>query len=489
MNHHYRSPRSQRPWTPDEARDAQDMAFADFAVKYPDRTYTAWTNARLRARRAADEHTTLAELAPLTTPPAAPPPPSPPSSHQDRFFRAIAANGLDQLPPPDRRRLTISLANEMSRMTALPHADPATPPPPAAPPPGFWRNIITRADGEGDTISPPPPTPEAPAEKKVIRYQDFEADGDISDTDFLDAFISWQNARNAKFAATSRLDHRLRISTADDGLPIAIAFPSDWHLGNAGVDHARIVSDVDLLCSHPRLFCALGGDPIDNFIIDKMIAASRSQLAQVDAQWVMFRALVNKLSDSGSLLFVGSGNHDQWTERLAGIDGITSALRGKRVLNTGEGGFIEVEVGSQTYGIYRKHKPTRFNSHYNPTHFLKQMLRMGTPWDFDIGVSEHFHNCNIELGEHRPGTGRDRLFITTGSYKVKDPYAEGLGYYGGGYGVPVVVLFPDRHEMMPFKRLSQAITVLDAYARPAPITPKAHRAIQPLGVRTGGGAI
>jgi hypothetical protein len=90
------------------------------------------------------------------------------------------------------------------------------------------------------------------------------------------------------------------------------------------------------------------------------------------------------------------------------------------------------------------------------------MLRMGSTYEFDIGISEHLHEPGLEVFEYRPGTKIDRVAICCGTYKQRDPYAEGLGYYGGGYGIPTVILFPDRRKILPFYSLADAITVLDA---------------------------
>lgn len=278
----------------------------------------------------------------------------------------------------------------------------------------------------------------------------------ITDEELFNATVAYQEATNAVFER--KLDHSITVETNE---PIVLCFPSDWHIGSQGTDLARIREDIQLMVAHPRVFCALGGDPVDNFILEKMGSAARSQVAQVHVQWRLFRYLVNMLYESGSLLWVSAGNHDAWTVKAAGIDGVLSALAGLHVCYTGEGGFVHLTVGQQKYVIYRKHKPTRFNSQYNPLHFLKQMLRMGTPIEFDIGVSEHFHQADFEVFEYRPGSKIDRVLIACGSYKVKDPYAEDLAFYGGGYGVPSVILYPDRRKMLPFLSIADAIEALD----------------------------
>jgi hypothetical protein len=295
-----------------------------------------------------------------------------------------------------------------------------------------------------------------PTEKKAVVQDDQDNESQLSDDDLWNAAVAYQDAVNDAFPHS--LFHHLSLSTKE---PIAIAFPSDWHIGSDGTDLKRIKEDCELIANHPRVYCALGGDPIDNFIFAKMMSASRSQAEQVHVQWRLFRHRVQQLMASNSLLWVSSGNHDAWTVKASGIDGILSSLSGIPVCYTKEGGFIYLTVGKQQYVIYRKHRPTRFNSHYNPLHFLKQMLRMGTPIEFDIGISEHFHQADLEVCEYRPGSKMDRVLIACGSYKEKDLYAEEIGYYGGGYGVPTVILYPDRRKMLPFMSITDAIEALD----------------------------
>ncbi len=168
--------------------------------------------------------------------------------------------------------------------------------------------------------------------------------------------------------------------------------------------------------------------------------------------------LMKQLLDSGSLLWASAGNHDAWTHKVAGIDGVLAALHDLPILYTGEGALVTVTVGQTPYRIYRKHRPSRFRSSYNQTHFIRMMLALGAPWEFDIGVSEHLHQAEIIQFEYRK---LDRVGICCGSYKVRDLYADTLGYYGGGYGVPTVVLSPNRREMLPFPSIARALDALD----------------------------
>jgi hypothetical protein len=258
-----------------------------------------------------------------------------------------------------------------------------------------------------------------------------------------------------------------RLSEIKVGLDVddyvVVANMSDWHIGAEGCDIRRLKYDLDLICNHPRVYAALGGDLADNFILDKMASASQASDAQVKVQWRLARYLLRPLLDSNSLLWVGSGNHDQWTQKVAHFDPVLDALKDVQVQYTGssfqsEAGYVDLRVGSQTYTFFRKHRPSRFNSSFNRTHWLKQTLRGFLPREWDIGVVEHLHDMAIETFTYRR---KKRIAICTGSYKIEDSYALVGGYYDGGYGVPCVLLSPRERQLIAFDNIKDALTALD----------------------------
>lgn len=285
----------------------------------------------------------------------------------------------------------------------------------------------------------PKPTPE------------WQAPPPVNARALIDTYIALQRIRGSLAPEGA---HAIRL---DVDHPIAVAFMSDWHIGSSGVDYAALNADIATIQAHPYVYAAIGGDPVDNFILEKLMSASRSQISgDIAEQWAIFRHYVEQVLDS--LLWVSSGNHDAWTQKVAGIDGVPTALAGIPVCYTGEGGIVALTVGQTTYRIYRKHRPVRRASNKNLTHFVKEMLRDGAPMEFDIGVSEHLHQADLEHFSYRQ---LDRVAIACGSYKRVDPHAADLGFHDGGYGVPTVVLYPGERRIVPFLRLADALAHLD----------------------------
>ena len=244
--------------------------------------------------------------------------------------------------------------------------------------------------------------------------------------------------------------------------PVGVAFFADLHIGGMGTDHAAIRRDIELAisCSHLKVY--LGGDAVDNFVMAKLAHVARDDSAAAPfTQWELFRHVVTTLVKSGKLIAVGDGNHNAWTRRVAGIDGSLAALRGVPAIYTGEGGFINLEVGRQDYAIFRKHRPG-MSSRYNPTHSARQAMRFGRTNKHDklpdVVVVEHQHEPSIEAGQM---LGKERVFVRTGTYKTRDKFAEEFGFTGTAIGTPVVVFDPWRRRMTPFASLRTAIEYLE----------------------------
>lgn len=282
---------------------------------------------------------------------------------------------------------------------------------------------------------------------------------EFTEPDVYDTKQLWKAVIDLQKTSKPLLRHPF-VSIETD-VPIALCFTSDWHIGSRSTNHERLLDDVEFICDHPRLFALVGGDPTDNFIARKYAHAARGHIVPPETQWKLFRDLIEDLLGAKSLIAVGEGNHDLWTKEQADVNGVRSALAGLPVEYIGESGYLTVEVGDEPYRIWRKHRPSRFKSSLHQTNFLRQMLAQGLPQEFDIGVSEHYHTAEFATFEYRPGSGIARYVFATGSYKTDDEYAREAGFYGGGYGVPCAILYPNRRQIIPCRSIYEAADILD----------------------------
>lgn len=275
-----------------------------------------------------------------------------------------------------------------------------------------------------------------------------ETDGE----DLWQAVQSFQATHRQSVANQIMTDINIGIETDK---PFGIVFMSDWHIGGLGTDHEALMRDIELINSCPNLAAYVGGDPVDNFIPEKLAHVARdSQIVSPSFQWKMFRHAINELHPS--LLAVGRGNHDGWTQRNAGIEGIEQALRGIPVLHTAEDTYIDLTVGEQTYVIYRKHRPLG-SSRIHKTAGVKRSYDFGKRL-FDVGVTEHHHEAALNIEKRH---NQYRLFITTGSYKVDDLHSREWGFVNGGIGTPTVIFYPHRKKIVPYMSIEDAIEHLE----------------------------
>jgi hypothetical protein len=56
--------------------------------------------------------------------------------------------------------------------------------------------------------------------------------------------------------------------------------------------------------------------------------------------------------------------------------------------------------------------------------------------------------------------GKEVVYVRSGSYKKYDEYGQKLNGYSGKEGVPIMIYFPDRHEVIPFSDLQRGLDYL-----------------------------
>lgn len=274
-----------------------------------------------------------------------------------------------------------------------------------------------------------------------------------SDDDLWEAYDAMHKVQQSYSESRALSEAKITITTER---PIGIVFMSDFHLGATGTDAKALREDVELIGSCDQLRVYVGGDGIDNFVIPALAHAHRDgSLVTIEMQYLLFQSIIKKLLPQ--LLAVGTGNHDAWTKRMAGVEAMLYGLRNVPVLHTKEDTYLDLTVGNQSYLIYRKHRPPR-TSQLNDGHGVQHQFRFGER-PFDIGVMEHHHTPHISSFF---GHGEMRWAVRTGSYKVKDSFAREFGFQNSRIGTPVMVLFPYRKTVIPFMSVPDAIDFLES---------------------------
>lgn len=236
-------------------------------------------------------------------------------------------------------------------------------------------------------------------------------------------------------------------------LPIGISFISDQHISDGNsVDLSQMMSDAKLVAQTEGLYAVLGGDSIDNHI--KHRAAILAARSQPDDQLKLFNHYLGAFEDS---VMAGiSGNHDAWTNQVAGFDAVNHFFKLNLMHFAPAEAYLRVKFDKQEYDVAIRHQ-YRLNSSFNQTHAPKQWFR-NNPVPFDVGVVCHHHEPAVE---HCLINGADRVFVRPGSYQITSAYSRQYGYNQTRPTCPTVVLYPGWREIVAFYDVRKAALFLE----------------------------
>lgn len=219
--------------------------------------------------------------------------------------------------------------------------------------------------------------------------------------------------------------------------PFALVLMADLHAGGK-TDYEALCKDVELIGSTPGMYVGNVGDNFDNFIIGTLQSIQREQPTTHEMEVRFVRWLMKQLSNH--LLFWCSGNHDNWSNKVSGIDFMREGLRGTHCLYDNAQIFFNLKWGNNEQKWLVRHK-WRGTSIFNATHGIE------TGWErvglnFDVGVAAHTHIATL-CRTFIKGNQK-RFAILLGTYKVRDQYARDCGYARSvGLGSGAFVYHPD----------------------------------------------
>lgn len=281
--------------------------------------------------------------------------------------------------------------------------------------------------------------------------------------DFLQQVSTFSKSLNAQHSQTEFVD------VAAGSKPIALAFTGDWHFGSVGTDYDALYADLRKLEESKGLYVVGMGDYGDNYKANMGSAASGlydAVVASPDDQQKGWYRLLERLQPK--LLALILGCHLSWDFQKVGKDALqpvceklgTNSL-GAPIANMGYGGVLRVTVGDQKYTCLARHRVYSGDGGGNPSNAQRKMERdypIDTEWDIIALAHKHFNDL------HLPSVrGRPQVWLRSGSYKVRDRFGQQLNGYVGEPGIPIVILRPDRHEMLAFRgdQLDTALKALD----------------------------
>jgi hypothetical protein len=223
--------------------------------------------------------------------------------------------------------------------------------------------------------------------------------------------------------------------------PFALALLSDMH-GGGKSDYEAIERDIEIITSTDGMYVGNLGDDTDNFINNKLMWVQMHQPTTHDMETRFLEWLFAKLS--GHVLFWVSGNHNNWTSKVSGIDYIREGLKGTKCLYNSSQIFFTLKWGDNQQNWLVRHK-WKYSSIFNTTHGIEVgWERVG--FNFDVGCGGHTHIATL----CRPFIREDkkRYAILLGTYKIRDSFSREIGYaksFGTGSGA--FVYHPDGRQL------------------------------------------
>jgi predicted phosphodiesterase len=239
-------------------------------------------------------------------------------------------------------------------------------------------------------------------------------------------------------------------------LPFMLCLMSDIH-GGAKCDYETIASDVKIIRDTEDCYCIVAGDVTDNFIIGSLSQIQKAQPTTHENEIAFSKWFCDMIKDK--LLAWISGNHDNWTYKVSGIDPYKYYLKTSGCLyDRNEVIFDLINDGVKERWIVR-HK-WKSGSIFNPTHGIEVGWERNGE-DFDVGVGGHTHIATL----HREFIKHDikRSAIILGTYKLLDEFGKEIGFantHSGSKGSGAFV-YDKKFKRKWFDNLPEAVEYLE----------------------------
>jgi hypothetical protein len=280
--------------------------------------------------------------------------------------------------------------------------------------------------------------PSGPSAAEVFAPLDAQPEDDET---FLARFLHTADTSVAK--ALAQRHATIRIA-ADQ--PVAVSLTSDWHIAPANTDMRGLIQYANLVRTTPRLYALAVGDLHDNPIKHK-----GGSPAQVADELRALDLVVGRFG--GKLLGMTSGNHDDWSVTLAGVDNLAALARRHRMHYAPDELLWQIQIVdpadtdtvTATYHIFTRHQWRR-GSALNPGHACWTWWQEEGPnWAVipDVLAIGHNHQAVVET---RSFAERDMWALRMGSWQVDSTYARARGFARYRATCPTVVLPPTREQ-------------------------------------------
>lgn len=286
-----------------------------------------------------------------------------------------------------------------------------------------------------------------------------QRDADIDD---LLALAALSQAVRAKHDPTLE---NLSLNFQESTSPIAILLAGCMQTGGRWTSHEFIRRQIDTALATPNMYIGFFGDDIENFRSGSFAGAKSvyDQALKPDEQRDLWELFLDKVGQR-ALWGMWSQHGTIWDEK----DGANYIKRmyTQRGIPFFDGmGYIKLHVGRQTYQLAASHEFPG-SSMYNPVHAQKRALWQRFPNADILAMADRHQYAVLEeqVYGHEVAAG-NRLspsvyLVQIGTAKSGlDPYTM-RGWERGKSEWPILVLFPDVHEVFITRHIGVARALL-----------------------------
>ena len=258
--------------------------------------------------------------------------------------------------------------------------------------------------------------------------------------------------------AKKKRNRRRKQNIFFDRGPICIVCASDFHIGSENTDMARLDADIELINKTPGMYLGIHGDVLDNYIVGRLALLNMGRDNSIKTEWELATYFLKKASPK--LLWNVSGNHDNWTTKVSGLDFLADTISHikKNVLYHSDQLYFTVTAGKVVYRFLVRHK-WRGNSQWNPLHAIWKHPKFDDK-PFDVGIGGHTHASGV-YGTFNHN-GQASLGILSGAYKRDDSFAVEQGFPAPNDKCAIAVILDDKGNKFACDSLEAAADYMGA---------------------------
>lgn len=269
---------------------------------------------------------------------------------------------------------------------------------------------------------------------------------------------TYQRYVKASRKAKSEIVNRDKQQIIFDSGPICIVCASDFHIGNVGTDIDRIDRDLKIINETPGMYLGIHGDVLDNFVIGRLALLNMTRKFTIKDEWILVKRFLEMATPK--MLWNVSGNHDNWSTKIAGIDFLAEQIQqfNRNVLYHSDQLYFTVRVGRAEYRFLVRHK-WKGNSQWNPLHAIWKHPKFDNK-PFDIGIGGHTHQSGV-YGTFNLN-GETSLGVLSGAYKRHDKFAVEVGFPAPNDKMAIAIVLDDKGNKFACDSLEMAAAYMGA---------------------------